>query len=119
MFNAPEHVIAAEVTKYVKQLGGPDLRDVVGKLPCAQNVEEEWLEPTELAAELGITSGSKMNKLLRAMGLQKKANGKWLPTNKARGLFIKHAWMKGDKVKYNLKWNAREIERLIDKKLSA
>lgn len=107
------------MTKYIKQLGGPDLRDSVGQLPCSQGIEDVWLEPTELADEFGFSSAKVMNRFLEELGLQRKTRFAWKPTKKAMGLFNKHAWAKGSKSGYNLKWNARAIERLIDKKLSA
>lgn len=82
-FDAPQSMIATENMKHIHQIGGPDLRDKVGELPCSQNIKKEdiMLEPIELGKTFGI-SAIKMNRTLEAYGLQEKISGGWIPTQK-------------------------------------
>jgi len=114
MFNAPEHMVATEVAKHVSNIGGPDMRDNVGLLPCSQNIKEEeiYLEPTELGLKFGL-SARQINGFLQNMGLQYKASKRWVVSGPGKSMCIKHAWSKGSKSGYNLKWRYSDIERLV------
>lgn len=110
----PEHIIPVEMTKRVYKVGGPDLREVVGSLPCSQDIKEKevMLEPTELGKVFEI-SAQAMNKKIAALGLQTKETGSWEPTDKGAGICTRHSWTKEGKSGYNYKWNKSKIEELI------
>jgi len=112
--NAPEHMIATEKYKHVLKLGGPDLRNIVGELPCSQNIKEKdvFLEPTEFGLEYGL-SGHKFNKLLAGRGLQVKTKSGWVPTDKGKKLSIKHLWSSEGKSGYNYKWDTARTREVI------
>lgn len=114
-YNAPEHMVATEEAKHIKKIGGPDLSQLVGLLPCCQNIkdEEKMLEPKELAAKLGVKSAIEVNKKLSALGLQAKTDEGWIATEKGKPFSMPHAWSKGPKSGYNLKWNLSEIKKLL------
>jgi hypothetical protein len=116
MFNAPQHLVAFETAKHVYNVGGPDMRDVMPQLPCCQNIpdDQQFLEPTELGKKFGI-SAIKMNKQLMAFGLQMKNDmNEWIPTDDGKDCCVKHAWQKGGKSGYNLKWNLVEVKKRIE-----
>jgi len=112
--NAPDHIIQIEKFKHVYKVGGPDLREVVGSLPCSQDIKEKevMLEPTELGKVFEI-SAQAMNKKIAALGLQTKETGSWEPTNKGISICTRHSWIKEGKSGYNYKWNKSKIEELI------
>ena len=114
-FDAPKSMIATETMKHVHQIGGPDLRDKVGELPCSQNIldEEVMLEPTELGKSFGL-SAIKMNKLLEEFNLQEKVNGSWTPTEEGAQICSRHLWNSAGKSGYNLKWSKSKIENIIN-----
>ena len=113
-YNAPEHMIAITESKHIYELGGPDLRNIVGELPCAQDIKKKdiFLEPTEFGLKYGLT-GYKFNKLLSVRGLQVKTKSGWEPTKKGKKLSIKHSWLSGGKSGYNYKWNVAGTMEVI------
>lgn len=101
-------VSAAEATR---QSGMPwDL--LLTQAAAMNNVPQEdiMLEPTELGRLFDLSAVA-MNKRLAEMGLQVKEGGEWVPTQEGLTLSSKHAWVRGSKSGYNLKWKAVEIER--------
>jgi hypothetical protein len=119
-FDAPKSMIATEAMKHVYQIGGPDLRDKVGELPCAQNIpdEEVMLEPTELGRAFGV-SAIKMNRILEEFELQEKINGHWTPTEKGAQICSRYLWNSAGKSGYNYKWSKSKIEELFNEKREA
>ncbi len=113
-FRAPEHIIATETAKYILQLGGPDLRNTVGSLPCSQNILEEeiMLEPTELGKHFGL-SGKEMNQKLQQLSLQFHNGLEWTPTKEGSKFSQRHAWSRKGKSGYNYKWNLNKIKQLV------
>jgi hypothetical protein len=83
--------------------------------PAQQNIhpEEVMLEPNDLSKYLNLPSGKEVNKWLENMELQVKTNGMWVPTDKAEGIYAKHAWKTKYKEGYNIKWR---VERLVELK---
>lgn len=110
ILKAPEHLVATEVTKRIFELDGPDLRNVVGVLPCSQDILEEdvYLEPTELGKVLGY-SARKMNTLLRDNWLQSWKSKQWVASVAGKEMCVEHSWSKGSKSGYNLKWNVAKV----------
>ena len=113
-FKTPEHLVATEVTKRVYELDGPDIRHIVGDLPCAQKVLEEeiYLEPTELGKHFGL-SAVKMNNRLGSLGLQEKKDKQWARTSIGKTMSVKHAWSKGSKSGYNYKWSLAKVSEIM------
>lgn len=72
--------------------------------------QDVMLEPTELGKLFNL-SGSQMNLWLKENGLQVKTAGRWEPTEEGEALCARHAWTRGAKSGYNLKWRAAEIEK--------
>jgi prophage antirepressor-like protein len=114
LFECPLHLAQIESVKQVQKSHGIDFSYALLLAPSQDNIAEEelMLEPTELGKVLGYTAIA-MNKKLCAMGLQTKAVSGWYPTSAGEGLCTKHAWKKGDKSGYNLKWNITKIKVLI------
>jgi phage regulator Rha-like protein len=115
MFGCPEHIIQQEAVKQVRKDTGVDFSEMLKHSPAQQNIlpQEIMLEPTELGAQLGVGSGRAMNQLLASWGLQKRENYEWIPTEKGSAYCIKHAWVKGNKEGYNLKWSLNKIKTLV------
>jgi len=116
-YGCNEAMVAAEEFKHIYQMGGPDLRNVVGQLPCAQNIKDDevMLEPKELGQMFGI-SAIKMNQLLEDIGLQTNVGKKWIPSEQALHLCSRHLWNKNGKSGYNYKWNYEKIKKLVEEK---
>ena len=117
-YGAPQHIAATEEAKHVLKIGGPDLRDKIGLLPCSDNIQsdQKYLEPTELGKEFDISSIA-MNKLLAQLGLQTKATIGWKTTDRGSKISTDHAWSRGGKSGYNYKWNLEEVAKIHDAQL--
>ena len=76
------------------------------------------LEPKELGKLFGI-SAIKVNKILAAAGLQEKETSGWSPTEKGKPIATRHAWFKGGKSGYNLKWDVQKIKTILTPLLAA
>ena len=115
-YGAPEHLVAIEESKHIYKIGGPDLSEVVGKLPCCQNIqnEEVMLEPTELASKLGVSSAIMMNRLLADAGLQIKTEDGWISTSLGSSISTRHAWNRNGKSGYNYKWNLEKVKSILE-----
>jgi len=115
-YGAPEHLVAIEESKYIFKIGGPDLSEVVGKLPCCQNIKDEevMLEPTELASKLGVSSAIMMNRLLADAGLQIKTEDGWVATSLGNNISTRHAWNRNGKSGYNYKWNLEKVKSILE-----
>ena len=108
----PEHIAQSESAKRVKQHTGIDLSPLLLLSPAQDGIaqEEMMLEPTELARVLGLGSPQQVNKWLEDRGLQVKSSDGWMFTEKGRPYCIRHAWSKGGKSGYNIKWNVEFIK---------
>jgi hypothetical protein len=95
-----------------------DCRFLLAISPAQNNIPETemMLEPTELAAKLGIANAVAMNRYLYEFGLQVRSpDGTWEPTSLGAPHCIRHAWQSHHSTKsgYNLKWNVRAIYTLL------
>lgn len=108
----PEHIAQSESAKRVKQHTGIDLSPLLLLSPAQDGIaqEEMMLEPTELARVLGLGSPQQVNKWLEDRGLQVKTLDGWMFTERGRPHCIRHAWSKGGKSGYNIKWNVEFIK---------
>jgi prophage antirepressor-like protein len=115
LFKAPEHLAMSETAKWIKTKDGPDVANMMGQLPCSQNIaiEEMMLEPTELGKRFGL-SGIGMNLRLERFGLQNKRGAFWEPTERGMYFSTRHAWGVGTKSGYNLKWNVSAITKMME-----
>lgn len=115
MIGAPKHLVQIEAAKEAKRYSGIDPSPVLQLSPAQDNIpdEEEMLEPTELAARLGVSSAVVMNRTLKEYGLQIKVKGGWEPTPVGKTMCTRHAWKMGDKSGYNLKWNVRAVAQVL------
>lgn len=113
-YNAPAHLIATEQFKHILNVGGPDLRNMVGELPCSQDIatEDMYLEPTELGMMFNLTP-TKMNKTLADIGFQYKDKKRWLPTDRGAEFCTRHLWNRGGKSGYNYKWNIEKVKEQL------
>jgi hypothetical protein len=117
MFGTSAHIVNIEATKYINSTMGIDLTPLLTASSSMDNIsnEEKMLEVTEIGAMLGYGKGhgAWMNLMIRDMGYQEKPNGRdWMPTSKGEPFCFKHAWTKGKKSGYNLKWNVAKIIEL-------
>jgi hypothetical protein len=121
LLSVPVHIAQQESAKAVDQTYGVGCVSLL-KFSDAQNnipASEEMLEPTDLAKRLGIKSGIEMNKKLAEWGFQTRVNDAWELTKAGELIATKHAWTRGAKTGYNLKWNVAEIQKLTNQKLAA
>ncbi|NCC41253.1 MAG: hypothetical protein EOM21_17835 [Gammaproteobacteria bacterium] len=114
LFGIPEsYALQIAGSEAVRQTGMPWDR-LLTQAAAMSNVPDEdvMLEPTDLGRLFDL-SGAAMNKKLAELGLQVKEAGEWRPTEEGRALCERHAWVRGNKDGYNLKWKAAEIEKLL------
>ena len=111
LFEVPKHLAQIESVKQVKKISGVDLSYALLVSPAQDNIKKEsvMLEPTELGKIHGL-SGMMMNQKLMRMGLQFNDGTGWVPTKRGAEISSKHAWAKGKKSGYNLKWNKSKIK---------
>ena len=112
-FGVPLHLAQIETVKEVRKETGVDYSHVLALAPAQSNIkkEERWLEPTELARELGYKSAKAINDVLEDAGLQVKTIRGWETTED--GVSVVHAWVKGSKSGYNLKWDVEKVRELV------
>ena len=111
LLEVPKHLAQVESIKQVKKISGVDLSYALLVSPAQDNIKKEsvMLEPTELGKQFGL-SGMMMNQKLMRMGLQFNDGTGWVPTKRGAEISSKHAWAKGKKSGYNLKWNKSKIK---------
>ncbi|MBV5310805.1 Rha family transcriptional regulator [Chromatium okenii] len=80
--------------------------------------EDVMLEPTELGERLGFGKGKRaaieINKMLERVCLQNRVEDYWEPTPEGAELCSTHAWTRGKKSGYNIKWRLSAIKSLFD-----
>jgi hypothetical protein len=110
LLSVPLHLAQIEAVKEAVKVTGIDYSPLLQLSSAMDNIpkEEMFLEPTELGKQHGITA-QQTNKLLSEKGFQVKTNKQWMPTEKAKGLYSMHAWSKGSKSGYNLKWKLSSL----------
>ena len=115
LFACPMHITQQEAVKRVRKDTGVDFSDYLKHAPAQQNIltHEIMLEPTDLGAKMGLGSGKNMNRILENMGLQRRVNDSWEPTDIGERICQQHAWTSGNKTGYNLKWNLKAVEELL------
>jgi len=116
IFGAPRHLIEIEAVKEVHAKTDVDFTYALRISPAQNNIqlEDMMLEPTELARRLGLKNAREANKKLEKLGLQVRRNGEWHPTEKGTAISLAHAWKKGTKTGYNLKWRVSAIRQRIE-----
>lgn len=114
IFNVPEHIAQIEAVKHANTLTGVDYGHLLAHAPAQNQIvyEEEMLEPKDLGERFGI-SAQKINKILAQEGYQLKGKASWLPTSLGEKFCTKHAWRRGFKSGYNLKWRVSLLDRLL------
>jgi prophage antirepressor-like protein len=114
IFNVPEHIAQIEAVKHANILTGVDYGHLLAHAPAQNQIvyEEEMLEPKDLGERFGI-SAQKINKILAQEGYQLKGKASWIPTSLGEKFCTKHAWRKGFKSGYNLKWRVSLLDRLL------
>ena len=119
LLGVPLHLAQIESVKAVRLAHRVDFSPLLTHAPAQSDVPELeiMLEPTELAERLGVPSARAMNAILRDSGLQTKANGEWRPTEKGNPMCTRHAWSRGDKSGYNLKWRLTPVRRALAPRL--
>lgn len=93
----------------VREKIGLDFSPLLGN----NSVKEVPLNPTGLGEEVGLGARA-MNKALLSAGLQKKVGDKWLPTEKAEGLFTMNPFQAKNSAHtgYELLWFKRVLDKL-------
>lgn len=116
LFECPTHIIQQEIVKKVRKDTGVDFQHLLKHAKAQQNIlqHEVMLEPTELGIQLNLGSGRATNLVLESLGLQRRVNGGWVPTDRGEVLSHQHAWTSGDKSGYNLKWNVNKVKELLE-----
>lgn len=115
LFECPLHIAQQEIVKLVRKDTGVDFSAALKYAKAQQNIlqHEVMLEPTELGLRLGLNA-RQINRVLEDLGLQYKINGVWSPTDRGEKICQQHAWVSGNKSGYNLKWNLKAIEELLE-----
>jgi phage anti-repressor protein len=115
LLEIPKHLAQIESVKETRNLTGVDLSTFLLLAPAQDNIKKEdaMLEPTEIGKELSLGSAIATNKWIKDKGLQVKVGNRWEATDKAKGQYSKHAWVKGNKSGYNLKWNVEFLRRFL------
>lgn len=115
LFECPLHIAQQEIVKLVRKDTGVDFSAALKYAKAQQNIlqHEIMLEPTELGVRLGLNA-RQTNRVLEDLGLQSRINGQWLPTERGEKVCQRHAWSKGSKSGYNLKWNLKAVEELLE-----
>jgi len=112
MLKAPEHIVQQEAAKQIEHDTGINLRPLLSAAPAQDNIkpEEKMLEPSDLSTALGLKSGGMINKALEQIGWQVQTISKeWEVTPTGKPHSLPHAWIKGPKSGYNLKWNLHAV----------
>jgi hypothetical protein len=112
----PRHYAVIEVMKSASVQSGMDLIPLANRSSYLDDIpdHERMLEPKDLEIRLGLgKSGRTINKILADAGWQVKEFGSWTPTEKGAPFCKRHAWVKGSKSGYNLKWNVSAVRELI------
>lgn len=119
LFECPMHIIQQEIVKSVRKITSIDFSHLLKHAKAQQNIlpTEVMLEPTELGLQLNLGSGRAMNRVLESLGLQRKVNDQWIPTDRGEVLSTQHAWTSGNKTGYNLKWNLNAVKELLNNDL--
>lgn len=114
LFGVPEHYAQIETVKEARRLTGVDYSQLLLQAPAQDDVQDDevMLEPSQLAPMLGLNNGTDVNRLLSAIGLQKRVKNQWEPTSEGEAHCHRHAWVKGSKSGYNYKWNLKAIKDL-------
>lgn len=116
LFECPTHIGQQEAVKRVRKDTGIDFSNYLKSAPAQQKIlqHEVMLEPTELGVQLNLGSGRATNLVLESLGLQRRVNHTWVPTDRGEVLSHQHAWTSGDKSGYNLKWNVNKVKELLE-----
>lgn len=116
LLQTPTHIGQQEAVKAVRASVGIDYEPLLLAAPAQQNIadQDEMLEPEDLARRLAVRDGKAMNLLLRDAGLQVKSGGNWTPTEKGSAHCVRHAWTRGNKTGYNLKWRVVAVRSLVE-----
>lgn len=114
----PKHLALIEASKATRVIG-VDISGFLQQSAAMEDIKssEVMLEPTELASVLGFKSAKSMNKMLEQLGLQSRIAGHWVATDRADGMYYKHAWQNNGKSGYNLKWNVAKVEEQLSNML--
>lgn len=122
IFGAPKSVALIEAKKSIDLLG-INVSSLLQSSTEMDDIQDEdvYLEPTELAEQLGVKNAREMNKILEGMGLQSKINKTWVATDKADSMCSRHQWSseRSTKSGYNYKWRLSAIQRLMSQYLEA
>lgn len=115
LFECPLHIAQQEIVKLVRKDTGVDFSAALKYAKAQQNIlqHEIMLEPTELGLRLGLNA-RQTNRVLQDLGLQYRINGQWIPTDRGEKICHQHAWTSGNKSGYNLKWNLKVVEELLE-----
>lgn len=115
LFLIPVHMAQVEAVKHVRLACGVDYSNLLKIAPAQQNLEIEdvYLEPTELGKKLGHTP-MKMNLVLCNLGLQEKTVSGWEPTTAGKQICTIHQWANGSKSGVNLKWKLSAVRAMAE-----
>ena len=111
----PLHLAQVEAVKAVRSEHGVDYSRYLVIAPAQNNIPKQDVmrEPTEAARALGFKSAQAFNQYVCELGLQLETPDGWIATPAGQAVSHKHAWAKGSKTGYNLKWNVEKIRDLI------
>lgn len=111
MLQLPTHITAIEATKQIRNDSGIDLQLLLEQSPIMDciNPDQEYLEVTELGQRYEL-SGQRVNQLIEQLGFQQREPEGWVAINAGIANSSRHAWKKGNKSGYNLKWKVSFID---------
>jgi len=116
LLGVPTHYAQIEVIKEARRVTGVDYSRLLEAAPSQDNVADDdvMLEPSQMAPLLKLGNGAEVNHLLCQLGLQYLQGDTWLATKKAAHMCQRHAWSRGTKSGYNLKWRLAAVREFVD-----
>ncbi len=108
LIQVPKSFTLIETTKMIERETGLDYSEIINNSPLLDAIpdSEEYLEPSEIGARLGI-SGKHLNSFLAELGWQSRNGKNWQPSDYClkEKYCLRHNWKKGNKSGYNWKWS--------------
>lgn len=116
LLGVPTHYAQIEVIKEARRVTGVDYSRLLEAAPSQDNVADDdvMLEPSQMAPLLKLGNGAEVNHLLCQLGLQYRQGDTWLATKKAAHMCQRHAWSRGTKSGYNLKWRLAAVREFVE-----
>jgi hypothetical protein len=117
LFGTPRHIAIEVAIQQARVDTGVDLQRLAIGAPAMDNIALSalMLEPTDLAARLGLSSVASLNNALSTLGWQTRPQpgAAWVVTSAGAPHAQQHAWMNHGKTGYNYKWNVDVVQQAL------